>query len=653
MIQSHLPLSSSYRIPLRRAIELAGTYNVAHILQPLLELDPNGQVPLAGKRKRPNPNAPAASMYHRQQAAAAAAAAAAGGGGNEQPVAVTRTSTSTSIDQPKPARRPNPNYTRKEPVASGSGGGSLSQGFNDSQSFSFSPLYPYPSQPSQQPRFLQLKPPTDLPSSSSSSTSVQPDASIFLPPGAGKVLVSVDSNHNSGNGSIPPGTSENHLNNLINYDSFGYSPNGIPLPSSNQIKNLKRPGGGLDGEEGDELSEGREKRSKGTHDDFGEGFGESSSNIVKDLNSLGPSGGSFKSAIRPRSNVNSNVSANVNFAKVNGPDLQAQNQLDGPRFSDRPIPVRPTDEGEKKLRNSLIALFSQEDSEFTDVNGEGGLGKEQTLDELLKDLRETSSLGGGGTINGNSTSIPNLNLVIDDHGHTSLHWAVALSRLPLISLLVSKPPSEGGSNPNAGNYAGETPLHRAVLVTNSYESSSFPRILDLLKDSLEVRDFRKRTVLHHISLVGAQKGRAGSALYYLDCVLTFLEEKYRRTDGGESVGDGMNSKGFKDFINAQDDDGETALGNVSRIGNSLMIKLLLKFGARKDLSNHFGIKPDDWSLNNDENGNSFGQVNNTGINVVGNDDIELGISRASDTVNALIPPPKGPIGKSKDTMESE
>ena len=60
-------LTKISRIPLRRAQELSATYNVAHLLAPLLEFDPAkaGNVPVAGPRKRPNPNAPSASIYYR------------------------------------------------------------------------------------------------------------------------------------------------------------------------------------------------------------------------------------------------------------------------------------------------------------------------------------------------------------------------------------------------------------------------------------------------------------------------------------------------------------------------------------------------------------------------------------------------------------
>lgn len=604
-------------------------------------------------------------MYHRQQQAAAAS----GGVDGEAQVTISRVG-SKNHRKSKDGKTLEELY---EQESLGFGGGPLQGQGSVIQG------------PSQQPRFLKLKPPVQMKIQDGESNEggvgvvqqpLVPDASSFLPPGV-EHLVSVDSNQNKG--AIPPGTSESHVANLIGYENFGYVPQGVDLPRSNVVGSLKR-----SAEDGEAEAEGgsSKKRSKG------DGFDLSP---VKDLNNLGPSGGSFKAANRPKSNGNQMegmMDLDVGSLNFNNGNQNNRNVVGGPRFSDKPVPVKPTDEGEKKMRNALVGLFAEEElgrdghqDEDGDVEMESNERtiNQEKLNKILLDLNECVSLGGSGS---DSTSIPNLNLVIDDHGHTTLHWATALSKLNLISILVSQPTTKGGSNPNSGNYAGETPLQRSVLVTNSYESSSFPKILELLKDSFETRDFRKRTILHHISLVAGQKGRAAAAVYYLKCSLEILEKKYRnqeplilevnekgkgkgkgkgkakanRSNPSENENEnenasGIRNKGFQDFINAQDDDGETALGTVSRIGNSLMIKLLLQFGARKDLVNVFGIKADDWSL--DENKDPVTNNSNGELQETTTKEFTLGVQRPVDIVNALIPPPKGPIGKSRDAMESE
>lgn len=371
------------RIPLRRAIDLAGTYNVAHILQPLLELDPTTPVPLAGRRKRPNPNAPSASMYHRQQQAAAAS----GGVDGEGQVTISRVG-SKNHRKSKDGKTLEELY---EQESLGFGGGPLQGQGSVIQG------------PSQQPRFLKLKPPVQMKIQDGESNEggvgvvqqpLVPDASSFLPPGV-EHLVSVDSNQN--NGAIPPGTSESHIANLIGYENFGYVPQGVNLPRSNVVGSLKR-----SAEDGEAEAEGgsSKKRSKG------DGFDLSP---VKDLNNLGPSGGSFKAANRPKSNGNQMegmMDLDVGSLNFNNGNQNNRNVVGGPRFSDKPVPVKPTDEGEKKMRNALVGLFAEEElgrdgnqDEDGDVEMESNerTKNQEKLNKILLDLNECVSLGGSGS----------------------------------------------------------------------------------------------------------------------------------------------------------------------------------------------------------------------------------------------------------------
>ena len=89
-----------------------------------------------------------------------------------------------------------------------------------------------------------------------------------------------------------------------------------------------------------------------------------------------------------------------------------------------------------------------------------------------------------------------VNVVIDDQGHTAVHWASALARLDILRLLVGK-----GGNVMSVNFQGETGLIRSVLVTNNYDAQTFPQLLSMLAPSLEIADSQKRSVLHHIALV--------------------------------------------------------------------------------------------------------------------------------------------------------
>jgi ankyrin repeat protein len=293
------------------------------------------------------------------------------------------------------------------------------------------------------------------------------------------------------------------------------------------------------------------------------------------------------------------------------------------------------------MRDRLIALFMGSEGDVTGAAKEDSQGQ---LDQLLTELKAAISLGGSAPASSESGPAPSVDAVIDDHGHTALHWASALCKLPLVTMLVARPVTERGANLHAGNYAGETALHRSVLVTNAYDSSNFPDLLEILAPSLHTRDFKNRTVLHHIALVAALKGRATPARYYLASVLEYIAKK----EGGR----------FASLVDAQDEDGETALGIAARQGNNSMVKMLLEVGARKDLSNIFGLRPSDWGIDggSGSGGSTTGGPSSSplgpgqeGSQLTPQTKENLRESR-SDLVASLMRPPQPPIQKSQDVL---
>jgi ankyrin repeat protein len=95
-----------------------------------------------------------------------------------------------------------------------------------------------------------------------------------------------------------------------------------------------------------------------------------------------------------------------------------------------------------------------------------------------------------------SPSDLDVNIMIDDQGHSALHWAAALGRMDILRLLLGK-----GGDVHKVNYHQESALMRSVMVTNNFDAQSFPELLTLLAPSLYLLDSNKRSVLHHISLV--------------------------------------------------------------------------------------------------------------------------------------------------------
>ena len=168
---------------------------------------------------------------------------------------------------------------------------------------------------------------------------------------------------------------------------------------------------------------------------------------------------------------------------------------------------------------------------------------------------------------------------IDDQQHTALHWASALARIPVLRSLISL-----GSDPNRGNATGETPLMRAVLVTNNFDTETFtpPHLLSLLSPSLRTTDDAERTVLHHIALVAGIKGRSASARHYLETILHWIVDKENGHFGG--------------LLDAQDGNGDTALNIAARVGSRPIVRMLIESGADPRIPNKLGLRPGDFGF---------------------------------------------------------
>ncbi|GAA5994738.1 hypothetical protein JCM5350_005656 [Sporobolomyces pararoseus] len=168
-------------------------------------------------------------------------------------------------------------------------------------------------------------------------------------------------------------------------------------------------------------------------------------------------------------------------------------------------------------------------------------------------------------------------LPIDENYHTALHWAAALGRLSVVQAFLNY-----GADLHLGNNVGETPLIRAILVTNNSDQDTFGRLLEFLNPSLRTVDNSGRSVLHHCALVAGVKGRAASARYYLETILVHIAK---------------NEKGqFGDLINAQDSHGDTALNIAARVGNRALVRMLLDVGADKFKPNKLGLRPTDFGV---------------------------------------------------------
>ncbi|CAG8684293.1 13880_t:CDS:2, partial [Acaulospora morrowiae] len=170
------------------------------------------------------------------------------------------------------------------------------------------------------------------------------------------------------------------------------------------------------------------------------------------------------------------------------------------------------------------------------------------------------------------------NIIIDQQGHTALHWAAAMANSDMASLLV-----KAGSDPDRGNVLGETALMRSVMFHYNYENRSFHDMVQLLFRTIGNLDIRDQTVLHHVAIYATTKGRVGPSKYYMEVLLTQLaqhpNEEYRRT-----------------IINKQNNEGDTALNISARFANKRLVKLLVDAGGDPQIRNLQGKNAEDYIL---------------------------------------------------------
>ncbi|RGB39777.1 hypothetical protein C1646_689232 [Rhizophagus diaphanus] len=196
----------------------------------------------------------------------------------------------------------------------------------------------------------------------------------------------------------------------------------------------------------------------------------------------------------------------------------------------------------------------------------------------------------------NGTSIPDFilnppsdfdpNIVIDQQGHTALHWAAAMANLEMTHLL-----SKAGSDLDRGNIHGETALMRSVMFPYNFDNKCFSDMVQILHTTIPNLDINDQTVLHHVAIFASSKGRIAPSKYYMEILLSNLalhpNEEYRKA-----------------IINKQNHEGDTALNISAKFANKKLVRFLMDAGADPQIRNAIGKNAEDYIVELDHEAKS-------------------------------------------------
>ncbi|KAJ4351400.1 Transcription factor mbp1 (MBF subunit p120) [Didymosphaeria variabile] len=169
----------------------------------------------------------------------------------------------------------------------------------------------------------------------------------------------------------------------------------------------------------------------------------------------------------------------------------------------------------------------------------------------------------------------NLDRAIDDKGHSAMHWAAAMGDLEVVKELIRR-----GARIDCVSNNLETPLMRAVMFTNNHDKGTMQSMIKIFQQTVVRSDWFGSTVFHHIAATTSSSNKYSCARYYLDCIINKLSETW--------IPDEVTR-----LLNAQDQNGDTAIMIAARHGARKCVRSLLGRNVAVDIPNKKGETADD------------------------------------------------------------
>ncbi|KAI7854799.1 hypothetical protein BDC45DRAFT_569040 [Circinella umbellata] len=215
-----------------------------------------------------------------------------------------------------------------------------------------------------------------------------------------------------------------------------------------------------------------------------------------------------------------------------------------------------------------------------------------------------------------------VNVIIDDEGHTSLHWAAAMGQLQTVKVLIHLK-----ADVYRVNFKGQTALMRSVLFTNNFDRKTFHYMLDMLQKTIFNIDKKDQTVFHHVASTASWKGKVHASRYYMECLIDKL---------------GSNRSELISILNVQDVYGDTALTIAARIGNKKLVRLLIDAGASTEIANEEGMTAQDYLTELERSGrfshDILGTTTNPSSSTTPSNTIHGGSSSSSSLLSTAMTP---------------